>query len=533
MYQPSTEVRIGSVPWNPSYKHVRWYADKTAQANGVSSFMDASKTINTYTYQRLDGSIDVEGNPEEYYGYNYVMFQNVNFGSKWFYAFVTNVTYKNASTVNLKLELDYVQTYMFDYDFKPCFVEREHVDSDGIGEHVKDEGIDPGELKCTYSAIDNDNMDCYMVVASAVEPLKDGTYVNNGGDQYMGVTSGTSLSVFLTIDQFKSFMQALSDNGQQDAVSQVYMCPRAAIPNIVAKTNGWGYWVDASSPTPSVEKNYNLGFTTLDGYTPKNNKMYCFPFEYAEVTNFTGASQQLRLEFFGNPGTVSLQRTGGCDANSRLAYIPTNYNGVNRFVEGAVYLDKYPTCNWVYQAFANMLGASEVNTPWGFSYNSMSQAPYVNSFIDSTQNIIGSALNMDIPGMLNSAVNGAQDLTNTFANFSKASRTPNTSRGGTNSTTALVNYGTYTMGIRKYTCRAEIARQIDDFLSVYGYNVSIVKTPNITGRRSWNYVKTVSANMGGNVPANYLRAFNQLLDSGTTFWHVDNVGNYSLDNAII
>lgn len=533
MYQPSTEVRIGAVPWNPSYKHVRWYADKTAQANGVSSFMDASKTINTYTYQRLDGSIDVEGNPEEYYGYNYVMFQNVNFGSKWFYAFVTNVTYKNASTVNLKLELDYVQTYMFDYDFKPCFVEREHVNSDGIGEHIKDEGIDPGELKCTYSAIDNDNMDCYMVVASAVEPLKDGTYVNNGGDQYMGVTSGTSLSVFLTIDQFKSFMQALSDNGQQDAVSQVYMCPRAAIPNIVAKTNGWGYWVDASSPTPSVEKNYNLGFTTLDGYTPKNNKMYCFPFEYAEVTNFTGASQQLRLEFFGNPGTVSLQRTGGCDANSRLAYIPTNYNGVNRFVEGAVYLDKYPTCNWVYQAFANMLGASEVNTPWGFSYNSMSQAPYVNSFIDSTQNIIGSALNMDIPGVLNSAVNGAQDLTNTFANFSKASRTPNTSRGGTNSTTALVNYGTYTMGIRKYTCRAEIARQIDDFLSVYGYNVSIVKTPNITGRRSWNYVKTVSANMGGNVPANYLRAFNQLLDSGTTFWHVDNVGNYSLDNAII
>lgn len=533
MYQPSTEVRIGAVPWNPSYKHVRWYADKTAQANGVSSFMDASKAINTYTYQRLDGSIDVEGNPEEYYGYNYVMFQNVNFGSKWFYAFVTNVTYKNASTVNLKLELDYVQTYMFDYDFKPCFVEREHVNDDAIGAHVKDEGIDPGELKCTYSAIDNDNMDCYMVVASAVEPLKDGTYVNNGGDQYMGVTSGTSLSVFLTIDQFKSFMQALSDNGQQDAVSQVYMCPRAAIPNIVAKTNGWGYWVDASSPTPSVEKNYNLGFTTLDGYTPKNNKMYCFPFEYAEVTNFTGASQQLRLEFFGNPGTVSLQRTGGCDANSRLAYIPTNYNGVNRFVEGAVYLDKYPTCNWVYQAFANMLGASEVNTPWGFSYNSMSQAPYVNSFMGSTQNIIGSALSLDIPGMLNSAVNGAQDLTNTFANFSKASRTPNTSRGGTNSTTALVNYGTYTMGIRKYTCRAEIARQIDDFLSVYGYNVSIVKTPNITGRRSWNYVKTVSANMGGNVPANYLRAFNQLLDSGTTFWHVDNVGNYSLDNAII
>ena len=164
-----------------------------------------------------------------------------------------------------------------------------------------------------------------------------------------------------------------------------------------------------------------------------------------------------------------------------------------------------------------------------------------NSFIDSTQNIIGGALqglsSGNVAGaaasMINSTINGAQDLTNTFANFSKASKTPNTQRGGTNSTTALVNFGTYTIGVRKYTCRAEIARQIDDFLSVYGYNVSVVKTPNITGRASWNYVKTVAANMSGSVPAGYLAMFNRLLDSGVTFWHTDDVGNYSLPNNII
>ena len=143
-------------------------------------------------------------------------------------------------------------------------------------------------------------------------------------------------------------------------------------------------------------------------------------------------------------------------------------------------------------------------------------------------NVAGAAASM-----INSTINGAQDLTNTFANFSKASKTPNTQRGGTNSTTALVNFGTYTIGVRKYTCRAEIARQIDDFLSVYGYNVSVVKTPNITGRASWNYVKTVAANMTGSVPAGYLAMFNRLLDSGVTFWHTDDVGNYSLSNAII
>lgn len=541
MYQPSTEIRIGTVPWNPNYKHVRWYPNLNAQMSGVASFMDAQRTISTYTYQRLESAIDVDGNPEQYYNYNYVMFQNENFGTKWFYAFITRAEYKTANTTRLHLELDYVQTYMFDYDLKPCFVEREHVNDDAIGAHVKDEGIDPGELKCVYSVIDNEDMDCYMVVASAVEPLKDGTYVNNGGDKYMGVTSGTSLSVFLTVDDFKGFMKALSDNGQQDAVSQVYMVPRAAIPTIVKKTDGWGYWVDSNAATPQATKDYALGFTSLDGYVPKNNKMFCYPFEYAEVTNFTGADQQFRLEFCGTPGTLSLQKTGGCDANSRLAYIPLNYNGVNRFVEGAVYLEKYPTCNWVYQAFANMLGASQADTSFGLSFNSMSQLPYVNSFIDSTQNIIGGAMQGLASGnvagaaasMINSTINGAQDLTNTFANFSKASKTPNTQRGGTNSTTALVNFGTYTIGVRKYTCRAEIARQIDDFLSVYGYNVSVVKTPNITGRASWNYVKTVAANMSGSVPAGYLAMFNRLLDSGVTFWHTDDVGNYSLSNAII
>ena len=39
--------------------------------------------------------------------------------------------------------------------------------------------------------------------------------------------------------------------------------------------------------------------------------------------------------------------------------------------------------------------------------------------------------------------------------------------------------------------------------------------------------------LSGSVPAGYLAMFNRLLDSGVTFWHTDDVGNYSLNNAII
>lgn len=142
-------------------------------------------------------------------------------------------------------------------------------------------------------------------------------------------------------------------------------------------------------------------------------------------------------------------------------------------------------------------------------------------------------MSLNIPGMLSSSVDAVQDQTNAFAALSKASRQPNTARGGTNSTAALVNIGSYTMGIRKYTARAEMAKQIDDYLSVYGYNVSVNKVPNITGRRSWNYVKTNGSSIVGKVPANVLAQINSLFDRGITFWHTNDVGNYALPNGIV
>ena len=275
-FQPSSKVYFGTVPWNPSYRHVRKYPSRDAQFSAIKAMCQSG--TEDYTYQRMDNAVTVPYNAESLYGMNYCMFQNANYGSRWFYSFILRIEYVNPTSSRLYLQTDIMQTWFPDCTVKSCMVEREHVNDDSIGAHIKDEGINPGELKCTYSALDNNNMDCYMVVSSAVEPLKDGTYVNNGGDRYMGVVSGTSLSVFLTVDQLRGFMKALSNNGQQDAISAVYMVPRSAIPNIVAKDNGWGYWVDANSATPSTTLNYNLGFTNLDGYVPRNNKMFCYPF---------------------------------------------------------------------------------------------------------------------------------------------------------------------------------------------------------------------------------------------------------------
>ena len=565
-FQPSSSIYIGTVPFNPNYRDVRYIPNRQQQEQYFLGLCPLALRRDDYTYQRVDNSVVVPFNAEELYGYNYCMFKNANYGDRWFYSFVTDIEYVNPGASRLYLATDVMQTWFPDLSVQPCFVEREHVNDDSIGAHIKDEGFDPGELKCTYYSFDNQNQFLYPVIASAAEPLKDGTYVNVGGDVYDGVYSGCSLTVFLTVEDMKAFIQALADNGQQDAISAIYLIPAYLAEDKAAKSNGWGYWLKGGTSAPTQDYTLNVGMGDLDGYVPKNNKTLIYPNQYLEVNNFNGQTQNFRLEFFSTPGVASFDKTGGCTQQSTLAYIPKGYNGISgRCVENAVYMAGFPTCSWVYQSYANQVGQSEMEV-LGFKLNSMTQLPFLQAGVNGVQSMAASALGaagsmtsgeigmaaaggpvgiaaagastaMNLAAAGANAVGGAvdslQDMLQIEANLQRASRTPNTSRGGLNSTSSLVNIGSYTVGFRKYACRAEIAKQIDDYYSVYGYLVNELKVPNIVGRRSWNYVKTNGATVKGKAPAPVLAAVNRLLDGGITFWHTDDVGNYGLSNAIV
>lgn len=557
-FQPSTSIYIGTVPFDSSYRHVYYIPDRQQQESYFLSCCPNELRRNDYTYQRLQNAVVVPFNAEELYGYNYCMFKNANYGNRWFYSFIADIEYVSENSSRLYLKLDIFQTWFPDCEVPACNVEREHVNDDTVGAHIRDEGFSVGEMKVQYSVYDY--LTLWLAVASASEPLNDGTYVNVAGDNYQHLPSGTSVTVFDPVTQmgeFKRFMNELSNNGQQDAVSAVYMVPAVIVPGVSHKDNGvGGAWVDASKGTRYDLLEYDMDMTNLDGYVPKNNKMLCYPFEYVEVSNMGGQVQQLRMEFMQQKGVLKLTRSGGTDVNSRTVYYPRDYNGAEWFYEGVITLPPYPTCNWVYQSWANIEGSyrmtgsvdvpniqssgtvpfspaliPEGNQGFGFEskpydINTLTQGKPVESLIQS----IGQVFSADIgTGIVNTAMSQYK----VQAELSKLQRTPNTTRGGTNSSAVMVNTETYGMVARKYVCRAEIAKQIDDYFSTYGYLVSETKKPNITGRRSWNYVKTNACNVRGKVPPNVLQAFNSMLDGGITFWHTPDVGNYALDNSIV
>ena len=69
---------------------------------------------------------------------------------------------------------------------------------------------------------------------------------------------------------------------------------------------------------------------------------------------------------------------------------------------------------------------------------------------------------------------------------------------------------------------------------MFGYKTNLVKMPNLTGRQNWNYVKTIDANIIGNIPQNDIELLKSIFNSGVTIWHnPNNFLDYTKSNNIV
>lgn len=123
-----TNVRLLSgVPFYNDYKDTRWFDNKDQQ---TAYFLNRAcpKSMQQVTFQRFEDKtyIAVSAPIDDLRTVNYLMFQNAKTYDKWFYAFVTKLEYKNSGTTYVHFQLDVLQTWRFDYGFKPSFVLREH-----------------------------------------------------------------------------------------------------------------------------------------------------------------------------------------------------------------------------------------------------------------------------------------------------------------------------------------------------------------------------------------------------------------------
>lgn len=532
---PNSEIRILKCPIEEDNQNQITFQNVTAQTNYFNSLPHL--TLEGATYQRHDGIIRYPIHIDSIMEYNYVMYQNENYSDKWFYAFITKMEYVNDNMTNIYIKQDVFQTWQFDLIYKRCFVEREHVNDDTIGKHTVPEGLETGEYVTQIGTEQTSAVhdlfyleEKYIIVG--VSEIPDLAYPSSyqNGRIYNGVYSGLLYVAFKSGHQLDLFIQGLQSATTQDVIYSVFMVPKD-ICTIAA-----GDWTTATVGGVSCEfayYPYTTGATTLGtftikkettlagDYTPKNNKLYCFPYRYLVLSNNAGSSAIYKYELFTTTGcefTLKGVVTPGCSIKA----IPNHYQEGNLIK--SLDAGKLPTCTWYNDSYTNWLTQNAINMPLSYAENAV-------KFVAGTALAVGGGpMALAGAGMAYLGVTGVFDSLKTQY---EQSLVPETAKGGANQGD-LMFAEKETFSYYKMSIKSEYASIIDNYFTMYGYKVNEVKVPNITGRSNWNYVKTINAIIEGNVPQEYLDEIKGLFNRGITLWHTTQYYlDYSKTNSIV
>lgn len=488
--EPNTNIKL--LKFNGldnTYKNTIYFADRTTQYNYFNS--KAKYSLTNYTYQRVRKGVARVGiNAENLYDCNYMMFQNASFGSRWFYAFITSVEYVNNVTSEITFEIDDFQTWFLDCTVRSSFVVREHVTDDTIGANTIPENLELGEYTAGWSS--TFPMDDYkIVVVASVTTDSSGETKPTSGALYGGIYSQCEMRAFSSPANANAYVESVVEAGGQGGIITVFYMPEIFV-------------AEEGSSTP---KRYNSSYDkryTLDGYTPKNNKLKTYPYNYLYITNNEGTGGIFPWEDFTDTRATFVIAGAYCPTPSVIMY-PTNFKGVDENIDASISIGGFPQCPWNTDSYKNWLANSKFD------------------LIRTGATAVGDVLTGNVGG----AVNSVLDI---MSETYRASIQPPQAHGYS------ADMAQVALNIKHFTCEArsvkyDTARAIDSYFDMFGYAVRRTKVPNINTRPYWNYVETRDCNIVGSVPADSLKAMKQAFNNGITFWSSgDNIGNYSLNN---
>lgn len=499
-------------------------------------------TFSEYTYIKKDSTITVGANIDDIIDCNYLFYINNGFTSKRYYCFITGMTYVNENSTRITIETDCFQTWYFELQYNRCFVEREHVNNDTTGLHTIPEGLETGDY-VTNSLVKNTSLNASKVILGVTVDYyfdaQTGDFVlggNTGGGTYGGIKSAYAYRYFepkspLLVKAIKGY----ADNGQSDAIGQMFIAPTFLIPRdetilddgnvdetIQPISYNWDTYGDANITKP----------TNLNGYIPKNNKLFVYPYTYLLMTNNNGGNAIYQYELFNNPSgspqnICNFTIQGIITPSISGLIVPVHYKGTNgRNYSESLPLPKFPICGWDTDVYTNWLTQNAVNIG-------------VQVVSASTQIASGVGLTLATGGAgsltgASSVLSGSTQIASLLGQIREHKMTSPQAEGNTNTGDISYSTGNTTITAYQMTIKQEYAKIIDDYFSMFGYKVNTVKVPNITGRANWNYIKTIDCNVDGDIPQTDLNIIKTMFNNGVTLWHnPNNMYNYSLDNSII
>lgn len=511
MITPSTTIRFLKVPFSPSQNNVLKFSSHQAQENYMTAKIKF--TVSGCTYQREGNGefIRVGKSMDSLYNCNYVMFQNSNFGSKWFYAFIDRMEFVNSSVTKIFIKMDTYQTFLFDYSLEKSFIDRQTFSNDYY--NTLSDTPSTGDLKVSYEHSEPLN-GTYIILFNSDPTVDDSSATTNFYYPKIGLYVLPCYMIQCeTEDELGEIIQAVSNKGRADRIQACYYAPFIGNDSItstgILPKGDLKITSDLKAITQVSAINLRKTITVPIDYQFKFKKELSYPYAKLEIVDrITGQSIELDLSKFSDPLNPSFYIVGSLSEIPEYKIIPLSYNGVYYGIENALCIKPSSELPVFSNSYAKYLKDNKT-------------ANLINGGI-SGASAIGSILTGNVAGAVGSFANIAQ-----IVNADNVAQSqPNQVRGINGDASEYLNYSPciYFRLKTMDSNHIEIAR---NFWNAYGYPVRRISTFSNTDDK-FNFIKTVECNIvAESIPTEYLIDLENIYNKGLTIWNRDYL-NYSI-----
>ena len=497
---PHSEIMLLNVPIDNTYRHTLYFPSVSDQTQYFISRVIHGVTDCTYVRQQT--SISYPDHIDNLLNCNYVMYQNPNYSGKWFYAFITDLEYRNDETTYIHIEQDVLQTWFFDITWKSCYIEREHTKTDEIGEHIISENLDTGDMVVANRWFSDMGEDVIILVAIGEGSLPPGEAI---ADIYSPLRYYMRPYTSEGVDEMNTLINTFVSANEADKIVSIFMCKEKML-------------VSEYSHTAVIN------FNNLAGYTPKNKKLFSFPFSYLSCRTITGNSQIFRYEFFNSlsSGEIAFKIKNCVTVNPVSQLFPVGYqtasgqtvgNEIN-YEHGLSYT-QFPQCGWTNDVFTEWYAANR---------NAIK--------VDAVTQIGGLVANVAMKNPAG-ALSGITSIANSVANVMDIANKPPQINGQIVNDAFAFHHNLVGYIFETMTMKPEYLKRIDEYFTMFGYKVLSSKIPTFNNRPVYTYVKMLECNLTAPIPNKVIDRIKSIMLSGCTWWKLPQyVGDYSVDNSV-
>ncbi len=534
---PSSTLRLyRGVPLDPSYSNVRGMISNSQILNFLGNYL--VKTISKMSVIKMgDGYVDVPMNEYETMDCNYLAFKCPTFDDRWHFAFIVGAYRLSDRSSRIVFQKDVWNENQDLLSLRPSFVERMIVSKskDKVGAYTYPEGLELGEyLQKDLTTLPTPGADRRLEIYGLMN-FNDISYTPAEGQLINGVYQGLRLTRFSSVDAVNASLTAATENNKQDGVLALFMVS--------------GFFRNHDGKAYEQTLNLNMSYGSMDGYTPKNKKLYTYPYSFIILDNNSGAQLELRHELFDNVSAISISYGIALNGGNPILFAyPLHYAGMSSCYNCMIQFNQFPKCSYTTDFYKAWLAqnASGQNLRMAFRGVDTAQAfgkgiAQIGAAVAggvagassgaSTGQMVGSGMQAagGANGIIDAGINLAKEVLS-INNEKKVAQLQPEATKQTAGSGANAEMNTCYISVRKAYLRKEYLKKIDDYFSAFGYHIGEIIQPDLTSRPCWNYVKILHANIAGSIEHDDMVKLRQIFSNGVTIWHVNDVGNYNLSN---